>query len=300
LGLRVIANYFLHQSYYFSGEYRRAIDVLQWNVTSMEGNLLYERLGSSTYPSIVSRAALATCLTELGEFAEGAAQGEEAVRMAEAVDHPYSLIQASWAVSTVYLRRGDVNNAVPLLERAVELCRLRDIPRQVFPSTVFLGFAYALAGRLEEAVPRLEQAAALREAWGTTAAWTHWLAEAFWLVGRVEDAARIAGRALTLSREASERGNEAWLLRLLGELDAQGDPPALGKAEPHYQHALAIATELGMRPLKAHCHFGLGKLCRRTGKSAQACEHVTTAARMYREMEMRPWLMNAEAKLSEL
>jgi tetratricopeptide (TPR) repeat protein len=219
--------------------------------------------------------------------------------MAEALDHPYSLIQASWAVSTVYLRRGDVQNALPLLERAAKVCRLRDIPRQLFPSTVFLGFAYALARRIEEAVPKLEQAEALREAYGATATWTRWLAEAFWLVGRSEDAARIAGRALTLSRDTSERGNEAWLLRLLGELDNQSNLPALGRAESHYQQALAVATELGMRPLESHCHLGLGRLYRRGGKGQEAGKHLETAATMYREMDMVLWREQAEAALQD-
>jgi tetratricopeptide (TPR) repeat protein len=135
-----------------------------------------------------------------------------------------------------------------------------------------------------------------REAWGATATWTHWLAEGFWLVGRFEDAARIAGRALTQSRENSERGNQAWLLRLFGGLDSQSDPPALTKAESHYQQALAVATELGMRPLVAQCHLGRGKLYRRTGKREQAQEHLTIAMTMYREMEMRYWLEKAEAE----
>jgi hypothetical protein len=60
---------------------------------------------------------------------------------------------------------------------------------------------------------------------------------------------------------------------------------------------MALATELGMRPLVAHCHLGLGKLYRRTGKSEQAQEHVTTAMTMYREMGMTYWLEQAEAKL---
>jgi DNA-binding SARP family transcriptional activator len=300
LRLRVFANYFLHQSCYFSGDYRRAIDGLQWNIAALEGELQHERFGSSTYPSIVSRAGLAACLAELGEFAEGAAHGERAVRMAEALDHPYSLIQASWAVSTVYLRRGDVQNALPLLERAARVCRLRDIPRQLFPSTVFLGFAYALARRIEEAVLQLEQAEALREAWGATATWTHWLAEGFWLVGRFEDAARIGGRALTQARENSERGNQAWLLRLFGGLDSQSDPPALIKAESHYQQALALATELGMRPLVAHCHLGLGKLSFRTEKCEQAQQHLTTATTMYRDLGMAHWLEKAEIEVKGL
>lgn len=246
----------------------------------------------------MSRAGLATCLTELGEFAEGAAHGEQAVRMGEALDHPYSLIQASWAVSTVYLRRGDAEHAVPLLERAVDLCRLRDIPRQLFPSTVFLGFAYALMRRIKEAVLHLDQAAALREAWGTTAIWTRWLAEGFWLAGRIEDASRIAGRALTQSCETGERGNQAWLLRLFGELESQGDPCGVGKAESHYQQALVFATELGMRPLESHCHLGLSRLYRRCDKRELARQHLSTATTMYREMGMMYWLEGAEAEMA--
>ena len=55
-----------------------------------------------------------------------------------------------------------------------------------------------------------------------------------------------------------------------------------------------MATELGMRPLVAHCHLGLGKLYRRTGKREQAQEHLTTATTMYREMGMTYWLEKAE------
>ena len=55
-----------------------------------------------------------------------------------------------------------------------------------------------------------------------------------------------------------------------------------------------------MRPLITHCHLGLGKLYRRTGKREQAHEHLTTATIMYREMEMAYWLQKAEAELQAL
>jgi len=61
-----------------------------------------------------------------------------------------------------------------------------------------------------------------------------------------------------------------------------------------------LRGELGMRPLVAHCHLGLGKLYRRTGKPEQAHEHLTTATTMYREMDMRFWLEKAEAEKMEL
>jgi hypothetical protein len=64
--------------------------------------------------------------------------------------------------------------------------------------------------------------------------------------------------------------------------------------------ALALAGELGMRPLVAHCHLGLGKLSRRTDRREQAREHLTTATTMYREMGMTYWLDRATAELKAL
>jgi hypothetical protein len=70
-------------------------------------------------------------------------------------------------------------------------------------------------------------------------------------------------------------------------------------AEEYYRQALARADDLGMRPLAAHCHFGLGKLYRRTGDGVKAEEHIQTATTMYREMDMGFWLERAEVELKE-
>jgi tetratricopeptide (TPR) repeat protein len=87
---------------------------------------------------------------------------------------------------------------------------------------------------------------------------------------------------------------------LLGDIAAHPDRLEVDVAEAHYRQALALAEELGLRPLVAHCHLGLGALYRRTGKPEQAREHLTTATVMYREMDMRYWLTQAEAELKEL
>jgi hypothetical protein len=55
-----------------------------------------------------------------------------------------------------------------------------------------------------------------------------------------------------------------------------------------------------MRPLIAHCHLGLGKLHRRTGKGEQAKGHLRKAMTMYRDMDMRFWLEQAEAESKAL
>ena len=87
------------------------------------------------------------------------------------------------------------------------------------------------------------------------------------------------------------------MLHLLGEIAASGDPPEVARADDHYRQALALAENLGMHPLVAHCHLGLGKLYRRTGDAARAREHLTTATEMYREMGMTYWLEKMEAPL---
>ena len=64
-----------------------------------------------------------------------------------------------------------------------------------------------------------------------------------------------------------------------------------------FRRALSIANELGMRPLVAHCHAGLAKLYRRTGRHTESDEHFSTAAAMYRDMGMTYWLERAEREL---
>jgi tetratricopeptide (TPR) repeat protein len=148
----------------------------------------------------------------------------------------------------------------------------------------------------------MEGALADPEATGTTShpLFLAYLGEARLLAGRRDDAVAVAQHALDLAHRQKERGNEAWVLRLLGDIAAHADPLDLEAAERHYTQAFGRANELGMRPLAAHCHLGLGKLSHRTGDRTKAAEHLTIAVTMYREMDMGFWLEKAEAELGPL
>jgi uncharacterized protein HemY len=102
------------------------------------------------------------------------------------------------------------------------------------------------------------------------------------------------------ARQHKERGNEALALYQLGVVHAHADPPDVGSAEAHYQQALALAEALGMRPLQAHCHLGLGTLYVRTSQWEQAHVELSTAMTLYRSMEMTFWLPQAETTLAEI
>ena len=114
---------------------------------------------------------------------------------------------------------------------------------------------------------------------------------------RIEEAAGHARQAVALARRLRARASEAQALCLSG--DVASATGAEG-AERYHREALALAGQLGMRPLVAHCHLGLGKLYRRTGKRERALEHLTTATTMYCEMGMQFWLEKTEKELGEL
>jgi tetratricopeptide (TPR) repeat protein len=166
-----------------------------------------------------------------------------------------------------------------------------------------LGVTYALVGRVGEALPLLEQAA---EHVARIRMATHYvlclarLSEAYLLVGHIEKAVELSRRALALARARKERGFEAYILRLLGEMHAQRDPPEVEQAEASYQQALALADELGMRPLQAHGHRGLGTLYAKIGRREQAHTKLSMAIDFYRAMDMTFWLPQIEAALAQV
>jgi tetratricopeptide (TPR) repeat protein len=163
--------------------------------------------------------------------------------------------------------------------------------------------AYTLGGRVAAAVPLLTQALEQTRAVERVdfqAFCRLFLGEAQLLAGRLEEAHALAQGALTHARAHQERSNEAYALRLLGEIAARREPPEGGLAEAHYQQAYALAEELGMRPLVAHCHLGLGTLYAKTGQREPAHAELSTSIELYRAMDMAFWLPQAEAALAQV
>ena len=165
-----------------------------------------------------------------------------------------------------------------------------------------LGAAYALQGRLAEGRALLEEAISEGIRTGGLrghSRWVAWLSEVCRLAGRGEEAWQHARQALDLARQLKERGNEALALHQLGVVQAHANPPDVVQAEAHYQQALALTEELGMRPLQAHCHLGLGTLYARIGRQEHARAALATAIALYHAMDMTFWLPKAEAALAQ-
>jgi len=285
----------LGRALYSQGHYQDAKAVLQRNIAMLAGDLARERFGQQGFTSVSSRHFLARCCVELGSFEEGRECAEQALAIAG--DHPHSVLSASSAVAIVARDQGRFQIVVSTLERALALCESLDVKVWASVLASDLGYAYVLLRRLPEALPLLERAIDR----GTDASRRlARLSVGYVNAGRLDDAVATAQRALAVGIDAGEPGSEAHALQVLGEVLSYGDRPDTASAAGHYQRALALAEPRGMRPLIAHCHLGLGKLYRQTGKRDLAQEHLNIAAPMYREMDMRFYLEQAEAELRGL
>jgi tetratricopeptide (TPR) repeat protein len=173
------------------------------------------------------------------------------------------------------------------------------LPRQA----AALGLAYALDGRVAAGLPLavhgVEQSVTSGQPRHLVPAIAY-LSEAYLVAGRLEEAHQHAAQTLDLARQYQYRGHQAWALWLLGESTARQAFPESESAIGHYRQALALAEELGMRPLQAHCHRSLSTLYSQGGQREQARAAISATLALYRDMDMTFWLPQAEAALAQV
>ncbi len=297
----VLANTYLCAAYFFLGEHERSIEAARRVVSLLPRELNHESFGVAIRPAVFARGYLSWSLSELGRFAEAEASAREALELAEATGHPQTVAAGLVSVGTFYVRHGDVGYAVGPFERARDLCQRHDIPlfRPVVSS--FLGYALALSARFTEAESILREAleeAALMRMGTFHSQMIMWLGEARFLMGAVEEASELAKDALRNTRERHEAGLEAWALRLVAEVTTRHE--VLDVPVELYRQAMRRADHLGLRPLTARCHLGLGSLYRRAGKDQDAHAQLVAAAALFRKMQMPLWIDRVDAELRML
>jgi tetratricopeptide (TPR) repeat protein len=300
--LQVAGQYYQFHLAALLGDHRGTERHCRAVMDALPGDLSRERLGLVAYPAVMARAYLARALAELGVFDQGGDHGQEAVRLGEALDHPFSLIWACLNLGHLESLRGEFTRAIVQLERAVAVSHEWNIAYLTPIAQAALGHVYARSGRVEEGVSWLQRALAGYASSGIgylRSMSTTQLGEALLLAGRVKEAREVGTRAVVLARERGERGHEAWAQHLLGETVSHRNCPDVAAAEAHYTTSTALASELGMRPLVAHCRFSLGKLYGRAG-DRRATDNLAMAMSLFDEMGMRFWFEKAEAEMQTL
>jgi tetratricopeptide (TPR) repeat protein len=242
-------------------------------------------------------------LAHLGRFAEAADHAAESIRIAEQTHHAFSRGWAHATAGTLHLVKGDRAKARASLERGLVVIGTENIVPLLASAVASSSWGLAQLGETTEASSRLEdgeqclQLVVARGFAGYVGSLYHAVGRAAMLLGQFDEARRLAHRAVeTSSRQPSFL---AAALSLLGDLAAHPGGLDAKRADMRHRSALSLAEPLGMRPLVAHCHLGLGRLQRRVGKREQARRELATATAMYREMDMRFWLAQAEMATNE-
>ena len=276
--LRVVGAFRLGQAYHSLGDYQAALEHLRLVVEVLEGDLARDPLGMAGLPSVFARAWMACCLAERGEFQAAFAIGQEALAIAEAAEHAYTLAVAGFGLGTAHVIRGDAEPAIAVLGRGLAVAQMAQAPHLIPLLAAPLGRACALAGDHARAVELLEHALERARAHRFAAnppRWLTWLGEALLAAGQVDRAAALGEQAVELARRQRERGHEGWARLLEAEVAARRAPEDVAAVERAARQAVEIAEPAGMRPLLARACLVLGDALARAGRQPEAEVYLT-------------------------
>jgi len=311
LGLHIQATSYLQVAHYLAGEFETVVHLALRNLATLTADWGSEHLGvlrtgvgGLPITSVHDRWLLIRSLAELGRFVEGETHRAEIIKLADLSQNPHTVGMAHFAVGTLHSIKGEWAQARAFLERGIELSVAGNALLLLPPNVAECAWVLAQLGEQKDAVRRLQEG---RErlarhigvgGMGTSGRTYCALGRACLKLGRSDDAREFVTRALECS--PGQKSVAAHAEHLLGDIARHPDRSDLDASEMHYRKALELAESLRMRPLGAHCHLGLGRLHSRIGKRQEAQDHLTVARTMYREMDMRFWLEQAEAELKEL
>ena len=298
VGLTLAARAHLGLACYESGDYDRAAGSLLENVNVLGDNDVQERFGLAVPMAEGARAWLALCLAEKGEFQEAIKRAKEARRLAELTGHHFDIVYALRSQIFVFLGRGDLETVVSLSEQLLAL-RSEGLATGRLTAAA-LGFARALRGRLEEGRSLIEEAlnvltSAGRKTW--LALFFVWRGEVLGLQGLLEEAEEQVQGALALAREGGYRGYQAYALRLLAELASRRSLHST--ASTRYGEASRWPSNSACAPSSPTATLASASStgAQASGRSPESISPPATM--LYREMEMRFWLEQAEPELAE-
>jgi class 3 adenylate cyclase/tetratricopeptide (TPR) repeat protein len=305
----IVAHNWLGVAYHNLGQFGPSIHELETALSLLTEERKYDLLGTAGIVSVNCKAWLIRGLAQIGKFRETIQYGEQAIQTATERERPLSIVFAYYAVGAVAVIKGDFDQAIAALEHALKVCEAAELPVQRPLVVSGLAAAYAFVGRFDDAL-RLLESTANRGVWVIEAGSRQaplgkamgmvWEVEAYMLAGRYKEAETLARQNLAVFADSKDRGSVAWQRYLLGETLMRCDASLSRQAEASYREALALARELGMCPLEAHCYLGLGRAHARLNDLAKARAELVSAAELYRSVSMQFWLSKAEAALADL
>jgi len=168
---------------------------------------------------------------------------------------------------------------------------------------ILQGWPDAQEGQAATGIVRIRDGLAAAEATGTRLnkpLYLTLLAEALALAGKIEEGLAALDDALATAVVSGERGWDAEIRRLRGELTARLPYPDPAKAEDSFRTALAIAREQGTRGYELRAATSLARLLHEQGRRGEARDLLAPVYVWFTEGFDTADLKEARTLLSEL
>jgi predicted ATPase len=232
-------------------------------------------------PAVGSLSFLARTLWLQGYPEQATARQNEAIALAERLDHPYSQAVALLHAATLAYFRREWSQCQMLAEKAHLLADRRNFSLWRANAAVLRGAALAHQGRTDEGIPQLSQGLFLWEGTGAglVAFGRACLAEACLVAGRQDEGLRTINESLY-------RPEESWWLpeqyRLRAEL-LRLSPDNEDQAEKQLREALALARKHQSRSLELRVATSLASVLQARDRGEEARALVATPYNWFTE-----------------
>lgn len=296
--LKAEMSYRLAQPLYQLAMYREAITELEKGLLLIGPEFELDRMGIAALPSVICRSWLSHCCAELGEFAKGLRYAREGVALAERAGHPLSIVFAHWGQGHLHLRQRDFARAILDYEKGLDVCNRWSL-RIWFPRLASsVGAVRALTGHQDRALGLLQDAIETLEETRHSVDGPllyRRLAMVYMMLDQFDRAETEALKALRLCVQGRARGQQAWTLRLLGDIHFASPRSNWEQAAAYYREALDLGHTLGMRPLSALCNESLGRLYEMQGRRNESEDAFEAASSILRDIGLQsappagPW-----------
>jgi predicted ATPase len=252
---------------------------------------------------VVQLVLMAQLLWELGYAEQAEQRGQEALALAEQLEHPPSLAFAQFYAAVLAQFRRDVAATHAHADALMAFATAQGLGHRVAHGRILWGWALAMQGDATTGVTQLHQGLAVQDVVGPKVGRPYFLgllAEASGQAGQPEAGLTVLADAFTLVAETEARWWEAELYRLQGALLLQLPRPDVGQAEACFEQALDVARHQQAKALELRAALSLARLWQSQGQRAAARQLLAELYRWFTEGFDTVDLQEAKALLEEL
>jgi class 3 adenylate cyclase/predicted ATPase len=253
-------------------------------------------------PGITARIMLARTLWILGEVDQVEALCQEAIAMARALGHPFTLAFTLTTVAWTYSTLRDTESTLKFTEEAIALSTKYSFEVPLAWATSFQGWAMAEKGQ-EEGIGRLVNGLSATRAARASLNNTYTLAllvEIYLRKKQIEEGLNVIKEAQELAMTQGERCWQAELFRLKGELLLAQSDQSIPSAEQCFAEAMKIAQEQHAKMLELRAATSLARLLRKLNRSDTARRLLNATLSQFGPQEANPDCIEAKTILNQL